>query len=225
MGQAIGQSLPAAIGIALSPFPIVAVVLMLVTPRGHLNGPAFVVGWLVGLAIVGAIALSVLEGADASSDGGPATWVSWLNLALGVLLLLLGVRQFRGRPRAGDAVATPKWMGALDTFSPAKAAGAGVLLSSLNPKNLLLAVAGAAAIAEVGISTGDEIVAWLVFMLVASISVGAPVVVYFVMGDRARPMLEKVMDWMAQNNAVIMAVLLLVIGVKLIGDAISGLSS
>jgi hypothetical protein len=35
MGQAIGQSLPTAIGITLSPLPIVAVVLMLVTPRGR----------------------------------------------------------------------------------------------------------------------------------------------------------------------------------------------
>jgi Sap, sulfolipid-1-addressing protein len=56
-GQAIGQSLPIAVGIALSPLPIVAVVLMLVTERGRVNGPAFIVGWWAGLAIVGAIVL------------------------------------------------------------------------------------------------------------------------------------------------------------------------
>jgi hypothetical protein len=47
MGEAIGQSLPLAIGVALSPIPIIAVVLMLTTPRARSNGPAFVVGWLV----------------------------------------------------------------------------------------------------------------------------------------------------------------------------------
>jgi hypothetical protein len=47
MGEAIGQSLPLAIGVALSPVPIIAVVLMLTTARA--NGPAFVLGWLVGL--------------------------------------------------------------------------------------------------------------------------------------------------------------------------------
>ena len=39
-GEAIGQSLPLAIGVALSPIPIIAVVLMLTTPRARANGPA-----------------------------------------------------------------------------------------------------------------------------------------------------------------------------------------
>lgn len=38
IGQAIGQALPFAVGVALSPVPIVAVVLMLSTPKGSVNG-------------------------------------------------------------------------------------------------------------------------------------------------------------------------------------------
>ncbi len=49
MGAAIGQSLPLAIGVALSPMSIIAVVLLLTTPRARANGPAFVLGWLLGL--------------------------------------------------------------------------------------------------------------------------------------------------------------------------------
>jgi predicted negative regulator of RcsB-dependent stress response len=45
------------------------------------------------------------------------------------------------------------------------------------------------------------------------------------MGDRSQELLDRLKTWMARNNGVIMAVLLLVIGVKLIGDAISGFSS
>jgi threonine/homoserine/homoserine lactone efflux protein len=100
-----------------------------------------------------------------------------------------------------------------------------VVLSALNPKNLLLAISGAAAIAGVGASTTDEIVAYIVFVLVATIGVGAPVIIYFALGDRSAQVLERLKTWMAEHNAVIMAVLLLVIGVKLIGDAISGFSS
>ena len=59
MGQAIGGSLPLAIGIAISPIPIIAVVLMLATPRARANGPAFLAGWLFGLGIVGAIVLAL----------------------------------------------------------------------------------------------------------------------------------------------------------------------
>jgi threonine/homoserine/homoserine lactone efflux protein len=223
MGDAIGQMLPAAVGIAISPLPIIAVVLMLVSRRGRTNGPAFALGWVVGLAIVGAIVLSVSSGANASDDGQPATWVSVLKLALGALLLLVAVKQWRGRPRKPGEGATPKWMSALDTFTPVKAAGTGALLSGLNPKNTLLAVAGAAAIAGTGIATGQQVVAYAIFVVIATIGVGAPVVLSIVMGDRSHHLLGEIKDWMAQNNAVIMAVLMLVLGVKLIGDGISGL--
>ena len=225
MGQAIGQSLPTAVGIALSPLPIVAVVLMLVSGRGRVNGPAFILGWWLGLAVVGAMVLAIAGGADATAESQPATWVDVLKLLLGVLLLLVAMRQWRGRPHGGDEPPTPKWMGALERFTPAKAIGAGALLSGLNPKNLLLALAGAATIAAAASSTGDQVVAYIVFVLVATIGVGTPVAIYFALGDRSAPLLDRLKTWMAQNNAVIMAVLLLVIGVKLIGDAIAGFSS
>jgi threonine/homoserine/homoserine lactone efflux protein len=224
MGQAIGNSLPAAVGVAISPLPIVAVVLMLVTRQGRVNGPAFVLGWLIGIGVVGAIVLSVAGGADASKSGQPADWVSWLKLVLGLLLLLVAAKQFRARPHDASEVVTPKWMGALEGFTPVKALGAGAALAAVNPKNLLLVVAGAAAIAETGISTGDQVVAFVVFAVIATIGVGAPVVLYFALGERSRAMLEELKTWMSTNNTVIMAVLLLVLGWKLIGDGISGLS-
>ena len=225
MGQAIGDFLPSAVGVAISPLPIVAVVLMLVTERGRVNGPAFVVGWWIGLGIVGAVILGIAGGANASTSSGPATWVDVLFLVLGLLLILVAVKQWRGRPRGGDEPATPKWMSGLEQFTPAKAAGAGVVLSALNPKNLALATAGAAAIAQTGISTGEQVAAYVVFVAIASIDVAAPVVVYFALGERSRHLLDEMRTWLAKENAVIMAVLLLIIGVKLIGNAISGFST
>jgi threonine/homoserine/homoserine lactone efflux protein len=223
MGDAIGQMLPAAVGVAVSPLPIVVVVLMLVSRRGRVNGPAFVLGWIAGLAIVGAIVLSLSSGADAADNGAPATWVGVLKLVLGALLLLVGLKQWRGRPHDPADVSTPKWMGALETFTPVKAAGAGALLAGLNPKNTLLTIGGAAAIAETGIATDEQVVAYALFVVIATLGVGAPVVIALVMGDRAAKLLEGLQRWMAANNAVIMAVLMLILGVKLIGDGISGL--
>src|SRR5215218_5106037 len=223
MGEAIGQMLPAAVGVAVSPLPIVAVVLMLVSRRGRANGPAFLVGWIAGLAVLGAIVLAVAGGAGAADGGEPATWLGVLKLVLGALLLLVALKQWRGRPRDPTDVETPKWMSALDTFTPVKAAGAGALLSGLNPKNTLLAVSGAAAIAGTGIDTGEQVLAYAIFVLVATIGVGAPVVIALAMGDRAGRILDELKTWMAANNAVIMAVLLLILGVKLIGDGIAAL--
>jgi threonine/homoserine/homoserine lactone efflux protein len=97
-GDAIGQVLSFAIGVAISPIPIIAVVLMLATPRGRANGPAFIAGWLVGLSVVGTLVLLGSSGADATTDSAPATWTEWLKIGLGVLLLLVALKQWRGRP-------------------------------------------------------------------------------------------------------------------------------
>jgi threonine/homoserine/homoserine lactone efflux protein len=225
MGKAIGEMLPFAVGVAISPMPIVAVVLMLVTAKGRVDGLMFLSGWLGGITVAGAVLLLVAGGRDASENGQPAAWIDWVKLVVGVLLLLVALRQWRARPREGEAPATPKWMAALNEFTPAKAAGAGVLLSAVNPKNLLLIAAGAAAIAQTGISAGEQVVALTVFVLIGSVGVGAPVFLYFALGDRSRAPLEGLRTWMGRSNTAIMAVLLVVIGVKLIGDAVAGFSA
>lgn len=223
MGDAIGQVLPFAVVVALSPIPIIGVVLMLGTPRARSNGPAFILGWLVGLSVVGAIVLLVASGANASESGEPASWVGVLKLVLGALLLLVGLKQWRGRPRGDADAALPGWMRTVDHFTPTRAAAMGVALSAINPKNLVLTAAAATAIAQTEIATGDQAIALAVFVLIATLGPGIPVAIYFVMGERARHMLEELKEWMGHNNAAIMAVICLVIGVKLIGDGISAL--
>ncbi len=225
MGQAIGSTLPLAVGVALSPVPIIAVVLMLTSRRARSNGPAFVIGWLIGLAVIGAIVLSVAGPTGASKSGSPATWVSWVKIVLGAGLLLVAVRQFRGRPQDSDEAALPKWMASIDTMKPLAVLGLAALLGGVNPKNLLLAVSAGASIAQTGISGADQAIAYAVFALIGTIGVGTPVVIYFALGERSATMLATLKDWMGRHNAVIMSVLCLVIGVKLIGDAVGGLTS
>jgi threonine/homoserine/homoserine lactone efflux protein len=224
MGEAIGQLLPFAVGVAISPLPIVAVVLMLVTPRARSNGPAFLAGWIVGIAVAGAILLAIAGPSNASQEGEPAAWVDWLKLVLGLLLILVAVRQWRARPHEGEEVPMPKWMGALDNFTPPKAAGAALVLGTINPKNLLFFIGGAAAVAQTGIPAGQQAGAWAVFCVLASIGVAAPVVIYFAMGERAAGLLDSLKNWMVSHHTAVMAVLCLIVGVKLVGDAITGFS-
>jgi len=224
VGAAIGGSLPLALGVAISPIPIIAVVLLLTTQRARANGTVFIIGWLAGLAIIGAIALSIAGPVDASSSGAPATWVSWAKVVIGVALILVAALQFRGRPRNRDQLELPKWIGRIDQVKPLAAAGLGVVMGGFNPKNLLLAAAAAAAIAQTGISGAEQAIAYTVFALVGTLGVGAPVGIYVAMGARSEKPLSELKDWMARNNAVIMAIICLLIGVKLIGDAIGGLA-
>jgi threonine/homoserine/homoserine lactone efflux protein len=225
MGRAIGDVLPLAVAIAIFPVPIIAAVLLVGSDRGLRKGAAFALAWAVGLAAVGTIVLWLADEAGASEDGEPATWASVLVLVLGLVLLAYAVKQWRGRPREDEEPPTPRWMSAVDAFTPMKSAGVGFALSGLNPKNVLLAAAAAAEIAEFGLSTGEQIGVLAVFVLIASVGVLTPVVLALALGDRSREPLDRVREWMARNNAVIMAVLFVVIGAKLVGDAISGLSS
>jgi threonine/homoserine/homoserine lactone efflux protein len=225
VGEAIGQILALAVGVALSPVPIIAVVLMLGTPRGAANGPAFVLGWIVGLSLAGAVVLLVSSGANASDEGAPADWVGWLKIALGLLLLALAVRQWRSRPHGGEPAALPKWMNSIDRFTPGRSVAIGVALSAINPKNLLLVAGAAAAIAQTGIDAGEQAVALAVFVLIATLGPGLPVAIYFAMRKRSERILAALKDWMAANNAAIMAVLCLIIAAKLIGDGITGLTA
>jgi hypothetical protein len=103
-------------------------------------------------------------------------------------------------------------MGAIDRFRAGQALGGGTALAAANPKNLLLAVGGAAAIAQTGIPASQQAIAYAVFAIIGTLGVGAPVGIYLAMGKRSVELLGGLKDWMGQHNAVIMAVLCLVIG-------------
>jgi Sap, sulfolipid-1-addressing protein len=225
MGEAIGHSLPLAIGVALSPVPIIAVVVLLTSSRARSLGPVFVLGWLLGLVVVGAVVLVVVGPSGGGNSGQRTTRVSWVMIVLGVLLVVEAVRRLRGRSGGGQEALLPAWMGAIDRLKPPVVLGGGAVLGAVRPKSLLLVVGGVAAIAQTGIAAAQQAIAYAVFAVIATIGVGAPVVIYFAMGTRSPELLGRLKGWMGRNNAVIVAVVLLVIGVTLIGDGLGGLAS
>jgi len=225
VGRALGDILPLAVAVAIFPVPIIIAVLVLGSDRGTAKGAAYALAWSIGLFAVGAIVLVLAGAADAGDNDQPATWVNVLLLGLGLLLLAAAVRQWRGRPGGGEKATTPGWIRAIDKFTIARAGGAGFALSALNPKNVLLTAAAAAEIAEVGLSAGREVALLLGFVVVASAGVLTPLVLALALGERSRGLLEGLRGWMARYSPVIMGLLCLIIGAKLIGDALSGFSS
>src|SRR4051794_19713646 len=135
MGQVVGDLLPLAVGVAISPIPIIAVILMLLAPRAGGTSGGFLAGWILGIGGATTVFLLLAGTLDlGSGDSQPSAAASWIKLALGVLLLLLAVRQWGARPQSGAQPALPKWMTAIDSFTAVKALGLGVLLSAGEPE-------------------------------------------------------------------------------------------
>lgn len=218
MGEAIGAILGEAIGVAISPVPIIAVILMLFSKSAKANSLSFLVGWLIGLLGAGLIVLAL---GIAASDGAPSTASGVIKILIGAVFILLGIKQWRSRPKPGEQAKTPGWMSAIDDFTTAKAFGAGLVLSAVNPKNLGLTIAAAASIGSAGLSSGEEIVVLVVFVLIASVGVAAPVVMNLILGSKAEHTLNEMKEWLVANNATVMAVLFVVLGAKVLGGGIS----
>lgn len=224
MSGVIGDVLGPAVGILLSPLPIVGMILMLLSPKAKQNGPAFAAGWVLGLLAVVTIVLLVADPAgieDSSSD--PSTWKGVVFLLLGIGLILLALKQWQQRPKEGEEPELPNWMAGVDKMTPAVALGLGALLSGLNPKNLMLDIAAGLSIASADISNAEKIFSMLVFVVIASLAIVGLVIWYLLAGTKAEATLNSLRGWLVQYNPVIMAVLLLVLGANLIGKALPGL--
>ena len=197
MGGVIGEILPLALGVAISPMPVIAAILMLLSPKARTTSVGFLVGWVVGI-VIAVTAFTLLSSLLPEGDPNASKPVQGtIKLVLGILLVLLAIRQWRGRP-SGEAVpALPKWMSAIDTLTPVKGLGLGLLLSALNPKNLII-----------------------VFTAIAASTVAVPIIAYLVAADRMAEPLEALRSWLVRENTVVMAVLVLVIGVVIIGKGI-----
>ena len=224
MGQGISEILTYAVGVAISPVPIIAVTLMLFSQRARVNGLMFLLGWVVALVVVSGVAYAAADQANAATDSTTTDTIAWGKIVFGVLLLLLAARNWRTRPRTGTEPEMPKWMAGIDTLKPVKALGLGLLLAGVNPKNLMLAAAAGAGLATLGLSTANAIGSLIVFVVIASLTIAGPVVYYLLGGESAKAKLDEMKNWLALHNNAVMAVLFLVFGAKLIADGLPPLT-
>jgi threonine/homoserine/homoserine lactone efflux protein len=216
MGPVIGEILPLAIGVAFSPIPIIAAILMLLSPHAKTTSIAFMVGWIVGI-IVAILVFTLLSSLLPTEDAGASPIAGVIKIIVGLLVLLLAGKQWRGRPTNGEKATLPKWMSAIDSMTPVRGGGLGFLLAALNPKNLLLAASAGLVVGSAALSSGQDAVVIIIFTLLAGSTVLVPVVAYLAASARMAEPLENLRKWLEDNNAIIMTIVLLMIGVTMIG--------
>ncbi len=210
-----------AVGAALSPIPIAAVVTILLSARPA-NAPGFLLGWIAGIVGVGLLVFWI-PGLE-TSRGEPTELSAWIRVILGGGLLVLALWKWSRRPPADAPVEVPRALAAMDAIGAARTVLMGIAFSALNPKNLVLTFAGVASIDASNGTPGQQGIALAVYAFVASLSVIVPMVGYFAFTERIRPTLIGWKDWLIRNNAGVVTVLLIVFGALLIGNGLKMLA-
>lgn len=221
MLDAFGAALPVAVAVALSPLPIIAVLLVLLSPAGSTAGLTFLAGRLAGVGFVVGLFAVMSDLVERSDDDSPL--VAVLRFVVGATLMVLAVAKWRGRPRSADEVDLPAWMGAIEGSSPARAALLALTLSVANPKELLLGVGAGITIGSAALPLGATLAVGAGYTVIACLSVGAPVIAFLAAPDRIRGRLERLRVVLVRHNDAIMSVVLLVIGAALIGGGLAAL--
>jgi threonine/homoserine/homoserine lactone efflux protein len=221
MPEVIGDIIPFGVGVALSPVPIIAVLLLVMAPVGARGGVLFLIARVLAFAAMTALFAWASDFIDDAA--GSTTPAAVLRLLVGATLVVGAVVKWRRRPHADDEPKLPGWMRSIDGTGPGGAFRLGLVLTVANPKEIAFAAGAGLTIGGAMLGAGEMVLAGAVFVLLACLSVAIPVLAVLVGGERMSPILAEARAWLLRNNAIVMAIVLLVIGAMLIGSGISGL--
>jgi len=212
----------AALGLAVaftSPVSVVTVIVLLSMPSGRRRALAFVCGWLIAIAAIGAIAIFVLHGQDFSSKRStPSRAASALEILLGSLLLLWAVVAYRRRKPPKEGVSEPKWLSRVEGTHWLLAVAVGAIMLSY-----ALSLAAASEILKANVSGPDAAAAIVVFSLTSIVTIAAPIVIAVVAPERSEQRLAVWKAWLLGNSRNVVLVVLMVVAALLIVRGISDL--
>lgn len=222
LGDVLGELLPLGLAIGLSPFPVIAIVLLLLSEDARVNGPLFLVGWVLGTAVAVTL-FTVLSTALDRTDTSGQNWFEGAGqLIIGGVLLTLSI--LKGKKFfSGNPTELPGWMTSITTATPSRSLRLGLLLSTVNPKNLLVAAAAGLALGSAHLGTTEVLLGVVGYTVVASITVIVPVIAHWVWPSRTTPALAVLERWLTANSTAVMALLLAIFGVMIFGNGISAL--
>jgi threonine/homoserine/homoserine lactone efflux protein len=221
MESLIASIMPHAVGAALSPLPIAALIFLLLSKRPHSNSLGFLIGWMLALLINVGVFMFLFD--NQPSVGQNKNQISQLlQIGFGLILLVLAIKQWKNRPKLGEEPKMPKWMSTIEDFSPLKSFMIAFMLVTVNAKNTVLDISAGVMIAQKATSLEESLMAILAFTIVASFTIAVPVLVYFIMGEKLNTDLNKLKTWFLYNNATILFVLFLILGVNLISKGLGG---
>jgi threonine/homoserine/homoserine lactone efflux protein len=205
----LGTASAAALGIAVSPLPALAVAALLGSSGALRAASAFVAGEALA---VGAVAALVVLLAAGSLEGSLDSTLALVQLAIAAILVLLLIAHRRASQRES---ASGRVLATLDSVSAPVAFLSGVAMVAVNPKNLALALAGGAAILQLDQTGAASIATLLVFTAVAVSLLVAELLAYALSPRRATDVLNRGRELTLRHERVVVTVVLLALAVLL----------
>lgn len=205
--------LPLAVGMAISPLPIVAVVAILLSARGRVAAPIYTATFFAVTLAVLAVGAATSAGASAGSSHGEGGHI--VVMVLGGLLTVgfsvMAILSWRSRPKPGTAATPPSWLAAMDAITPARAAGLGLLMAATNSKNLPLELKGGALIGAAHAPIALAVLLCIGVAVVGTITLLVPTALGATGIPGITSALDRLKNEMIAHNAVIMTVLFAVL--------------
>jgi Sap, sulfolipid-1-addressing protein len=221
MWQALGSVLPLAIAAAVSSMPIVAVTVILLSPRRGESALPFLAGWVLGCLTALILLTIAAQALPVHKHRGPDTTIGVLEIIIGIGLIGLGLLALRKRKESG-AGPLPSWVNRIDTFGSLPAFGIGLALN-LRPKAVLLAAAASLVIRGEKLGAAEGLVVIAVYTAIATSTVLIPTVLTLLFPHRMEPRLNSARGWLTENGLLITAVVMVLIGVVIAGAGIANL--
>lgn len=219
----LAQLIPLATGIVISPLPIVAIVAILLSARGRLNGVFFALAFTIVGFVFTLVAALGTSSAGAGHSSGDDVIVIVLTAAIALGFTILAVVSWLGRPRDGAEPKVPGWLAAVDTFSPGKAAGLGALMAATNSKNIPLELKAGAVIGAQDLAIPVVILLSLAFAVAAGLGVLLPTILAATGSAAITSGLARLKAEMVRHNAIIMTVLFAILAAMEISHLIQEL--
>jgi Sap, sulfolipid-1-addressing protein len=205
---------------SVTPWGIVAVIVLLSAksrPRGAI---AFTAGWVASILLVGGLIIGPYRGEHSKPGPSAANAMLGVQFALGVLLLALAARKWSRRVAADPSTAEPKWLRALDGMRPIVAFGLGMFWV-----NLVFVVAAALAVADADLGSTDAVLAYLLYALLATLGVTAILAIYYANRARAQERLVGMRSWLTRNNAGVVSAVIAAVGLVFIVRGLIGVAT
>jgi len=205
-----------ALVVAVSPIPVVIVLVLLVhNDRPRVSSIAYLLGRSSALAILVAAFVAIPWLGEYLYRPLPG-WTDWIALGVGAALVALGIRAWRRRA----ATSTPKWSTQIGGIPPMASVALGLIPPLVAPRIIAASMAAGGQMRALS-TTLDTVVAVGWFVVLATLTVTAPIVVYLALGRRIDARLDRLRHWIHDHRDTVTATMFTGVGLLIALYALS----